>query len=224
MAQSKTPNAQKSTKSSGKRSGGPTKPQAKTRSAPAAKRAPTATKRSSGNGSAPKSRRPSSSRSGRSSRSGSSSRSRSSSRGGSNGGPVASARDSVVDGAQSAGRAVGSAASDAGRAVGGAANAAKVPAVAGGAALAGLVGGMAIARGGRRRVLGVPIPGTRRPLVKINGRGSSTKRLMKTGRQVAELALEVRQARQQLATERRRSPIEVVLDGLTARRGRDMIK
>jgi hypothetical protein len=36
--------------------------------------------------------------------------------------------------------------------------------------------------------------------------------------------MEVRQARQQLATERRRSPIEVVLDGLTARRGRDMIK
>jgi hypothetical protein len=130
----------------------------------------------------------------------------------------------VVDGAQSASRAVGSAASDAGRAVGSAANAAKVPAVAGGAALAGLVGGVALARGGRRRVLGVPVPGTRRPLVKINGRGSGSKQLMKTGRQMAELAIEVRQARQQLATERKRSPIEVVLDGLTARRGRDLAK
>jgi hypothetical protein len=212
MAQKKTQNTQKSSKSSAKRSGGGAKPRAATRSAPAAKRTPTATKRSGGNGSAPKSRRSSSSSS------------RRSSRGSANGGPVASARDSVVDGAQSAGRTVGSAASDAGRAVGSAANAAKVPAVAGGAALAGLVGGMAIARGGRRRVLGVPVPGTRRPLVKINGRGSGTKQLMKTGRQVAELAVEVRQARQQLATERRRSPIEVVLDGLTARRGRDAAK
>jgi hypothetical protein len=208
MAQSKTPNTQKSSKPSGKRSGGGSKPQARTRSAPAAKRTPTATKRSSGNGSAPKSQG-----SAPKSRRSSSSRSGSSSRGGSNGGPVASARDTVVDGAQTAGRAVGSAA-----------NAAKVPAVAGGAALAGLVGGMAIARGGRRRVLGVPVPGTRRPLVKINGRGSGTKHLMKTGRQMAELAVEVRQARQQIATDRRRSPIEVVLDGLTARRGRDMAK
>jgi hypothetical protein len=211
MAQKKTQNTQKSSKSSAKRSGGGAKPRAATRSAPAAKRTPTATKRSGGNGSAPKSRRSSSSSS------------RRSSRGSANGGPVASARDSVVDGAQSAGRTVGSAASDAGRAVGSAANAAKVPAVAG-AALAGLVGGVALARGGRRRVLGVPVPGTRRPLVKINGRGSGTKQLMKTGRQVAELAVEVRQARQQLATERRRSPIEVVLDGLTARRGRDAAK
>jgi hypothetical protein len=128
-------------------------------------------------------------------------------------GAVASARETVVGGAQNAGQAVGSAA-----------NAAKVPAVAGGAALAGLVGGMAIARGGRRRVLGVPVPGTRRPLVKINGRGSGTKQLMKTGRQMAELAVEVRQARQQLATDRKRSPIEVVLDGLTARRGGDAAK
>jgi hypothetical protein len=210
--QNKTQNAQKSSKPAGKRPGGAAKPKARTRSAPAAKRTPTATKRSGGNGSAPKSRRSSSSSS------------RRSSRGSANGGPVASARDSVVDGAQSAGRTVGSAASDAGRAVGSAANAAKVPAVAGGAALAGLVGGVALARGGRRRVLGVPVPGTRRPLVKINGRGSGTKQLMKTGRQVAELAVEVRQARQQLATERRRSPIEVVLDGLTARRGRDAAK
>jgi hypothetical protein len=201
MAQSKTQNTQKSPKSSGKRSGGGTKPRAATKTSSAAKRTPTATKRSSGNGSAPKSRRTSSSRS------------RSSSRGTSNGGPVASARDSVVDGAQSAGRAVG-----------GAANAAKVPALAGGAALAGLVGGVALARGGRRKVLGVPIPGTSRPLVKINGRGSGTKQLMKTGRQMAELAIEVRQARQQLATESKRSPIEVVLDGLTARRGRDLAK
>jgi hypothetical protein len=41
------------------------------------------------------------------------------------------------------------------------------------------------------------------------------------GRQMAELASEMRLAREQLGTNgRRRSPVEVVLDGLTARRPR----
>jgi hypothetical protein len=90
---------------------------------------------------------------------------------------------------------------------------------------------MAIAAraGGRRRVLGVPVPGTRRPLVKIKAprRKTGTKELVKAagqmgsaGRQMAELATEVRLAREQLDSNRRRSPIEVVLEGLTARRGR----
>jgi hypothetical protein len=141
-------------------------------------------------------------------------------------GPVASAREGVVGGAQGVAQGVAGGAQSAGRAVGSAANAAKLPAVAGGAALAGLVGGMAIARRGRRRVLGVPIPGTARPLVKIKRRGAGTKELIKaaghTGRQMAELTSEVRLAREQLQSGRRRSPIEVVLDGLTARRGRDL--
>jgi hypothetical protein len=194
--------------SGGARSSARSKPSgARAKSAAASKRTPTATKRS-GNGSAPKSRSGGSS----------SSRRRSTS----SNGPVANARETVVGGAQSAADTVAGGAQSAGRAVGSAANAAKVPAVAGGAALAGLVGGMAIARGGRRKVLGVPVPGTRRPLVKIKaGRGKSAKQMLKTGQQVADLAIEVRQARRQLATDRKRSPIEVVLDGLTARRPRD---
>jgi hypothetical protein len=129
------------------------------------------------------------------------------------------ARDAVVSGAQDAGSAIGTAASKA-----------KRPAMAGGAALAGLVGGMAIAaRGGRRRVLGVPVPGTRRPLVKIKSprRNNVAKDVVKAagemgtaGRQMAELATEVRLARQQLDNGRRRSPVEVVLEGLTSRRPR----
>jgi len=119
----------------------------------------------------------------------------------------------VTEGAQSAGQAVGTVASTA-----------KVPAVAGGAALAGLAGGMAIAaRRGRRRVLGVPVPGARAPLLKVKaGRNASTKQILKAGGQMAELANEVRLARRQLDGGRKRSPIEVVLDGLTARRGRDV--
>ena len=134
-----------------------------------------------------------------------------------------SAGQAVGKGAQSAGQAVGKGAQSAGQAVGTVAGAAKVPAVAGGAALAGLAGGMAIAaRRGRRKVLGVPVPGTRAPLVKVKtGRNSSAKHLLKAGGQMAELANEVRLARRQLEPGRKRSPIEVVLDGLTARRGRD---
>jgi hypothetical protein len=41
------------------------------------------------------------------------------------------------------------------------------------------------------------------------------------GRQAGELASEVRRVRQQLDHDRRRSPVEVVLEGLTSRRTRD---
>jgi hypothetical protein len=151
---------------------------------------------------------------------------RSSSRNGSSAKPVEAVRDTVASGAQS----VASGAQSTGHAIGSAAGKAKGPALTGGAALAGLVGGMVIAtRGGRRKVLGVPVPGTRRPLVKIKTprRNHMAKDVVKAagqmgnaGRQMAELATEVRLARQQLDSRRRRSPIEVVLEGLTARRGR----
>jgi len=132
---------------------------------------------------------------------------------------VQSTRETVANGAQSAGQAIGAAASKA-----------KGPALAGGAAVAGLVGGMTIAsRGARRRVLGLPVPGTRRALIQVKRptRVKTTRDLMKAaghmgnaGRQMAELASEVRLARQEIGNGRRRSPVEVVLDGLTARRQR----
>ncbi len=135
-------------------------------------------------------------------------------------GQVKNARNAASGGVQTAGHAVGTAAGKA-----------KGPAIAGGAALAGLVGGMTIAaRGGRRRVLGVPVPGTRRPLIKVKRptRVNTTRDLVKAagrmgnaGRQMAELASEMRLAREQMSTNgRRRSPVEVVLDGLTSRRPR----
>ena len=134
-----------------------------------------------------------------------------------------SAVDTVASGAKSAGSAVGGAA----QTVGGVAQRAKGPAMAGGAALAGLAGGIVLAtRGGRRKVLGVPVPGTRRPLVKVKARRSKVqgKDLLKAagevgsaGRQVGELASEMRLVRERMDSRRRRSPIEVVLDGLTAR-------
>jgi hypothetical protein len=141
-----------------------------------------------------------------------------------------STKDTVAGGAHNTKDTLASSAKTAGNAVGGAAQKARGPALAGGAALIGLAGGLAIARGGRRRVLGVPVPGSRRPLVKVAvPRGTRArvrgKDLIKAagevgsaGRQVGELAGEVRMVREQLDTKRRRSPIEVVLQGLTARR------
>jgi hypothetical protein len=134
---------------------------------------------------------------------------------------MSSGAETVAGSAQSVGHAVGTAASKA-----------KGPAIAGGAALAGLVGGMTLAsRGGHRRVLGVPVPGTRRALINVKrpSRANTTRDLVKAagrmgnaGRQMAELATEVRLAREQMDVNgsRRRSPVEVVLDGLTARRPR----
>jgi hypothetical protein len=95
-----------------------------------------------------------------------------------------------------------------------------VPLIAGGATLAGIAGGVAIgARGLRRRkVLGVPMP--RRSVLK-----KSTKNLADAareagnfGRQMGELTSEVRETRQAMDNAKGRSPIEVVLHGLTSRR------
>lgn len=171
---------------------------------------------SSGNRSRSSSGNRSRSSSGNRSRSSSGNRSRSS--GGNS--VVENVRDAVSSGAQNTGSAIGTAASKA-----------KGPVIAGGAALAGLVGGAALAsRGGRRRVLGVPVPGTRRALINVKRptRGGGTRDLVKAagqvgnaGRQMAELASEVRLAREQMTGNgRRRSPVEVVLDGLTSRRPR----
>jgi hypothetical protein len=153
-------------------------------------------------------------------------------------GPVDDVKQAVTSGAQStkdtltsAGKTAAGAGKTAAGAVGGAAQKAKGPAMAGGAALAGLAGGLVLAtRGGRRRVLGVPMPGTRRPLVKVKvprrtrvpGKGllKAAGEVGSAGRQVGELASEVRLVREQMDSRRRRSPVEVVLEGLTSRRSR----
>ena len=117
-------------------------------------------------------------------------------------------------------KAVTSAAQDAGHSVGDAASKAKVPLVAGGAVLAGLAGGVALGARGlkRRKVLGVPLP--KRSVLK-----ASTKNLAdaardagKFGQQMGELTSEVQKTRQAM-DDSHRSPIEVVLQGLTRRAG-----
>jgi hypothetical protein len=94
-----------------------------------------------------------------------------------------------------------------------------VPLLAGGAALAGLAGGVAIGTRGlrRRKVLGVPVP--RRSVLKASTKNlaSAAKEAGKLGQQMGELTSEVSKTREAM-DDPKRSPIEVVLQGLTRRR------
>ena len=123
-------------------------------------------------------------------------------------------------------------AKDAGAAVTTVARSVKGPALAAGAAAAGLAGGIALGsqlgtpRKGlsglvarRPKLLGVPLgrkTGLQRSLETL---GKAAQELGSATRQVSSTTDEIRQVREQLDQANRRSPIEVVLDGLTHRRG-----
>jgi hypothetical protein len=141
-----------------------------------------------------------------------SSRSRRSSASRSNGaGRIESARKTATDATKSAGRSIGSTASKA-----------KLPALASGAAIAGLAGGVALgARGrSRRKLMGIPVP--RRSVLKASTKNlaSSAQNAARFGEQLAELTTEVKRTREAVQGDTKRSPVEVVLEGLTHRRDR----
>jgi hypothetical protein len=115
-------------------------------------------------------------------------------------------------------------AKEAGDAVASAARRAPAGAVAAGAAAAGLAGGLVLGarvtpRGGLLKpvkVLGMPI-GRRRGAARALARG--TRRVASAASKASSTADDIRAIRQQLEHANRRSPIEIVLDGLTHRRG-----
>jgi hypothetical protein len=126
--------------------------------------------------------------------------------------PAPSKPQAALEAVEETAKDAGGAVKDAGGMVGRAASKAKVPLLAGGAALAGAAGGLALgARQSHHR----------------NGLGGfSSKDLAKAARkagdvgaQVGEIALEVRRARESTNGNGKthRSPIEVVLQGLTSR-------
>jgi len=101
-----------------------------------------------------------------------------------------------------------------------------VPLVASGAALAGAAGGLALAasKGSKKNALGKAM--THRPKIKLKGPkikvntedvAKAAKEVGNFSAQVGELANELQRARE-TANGRHRSPVEVVLQGLTARR------
>jgi hypothetical protein len=130
---------------------------------------------------------------------------------------VESARKVVEETAKQTGHSVG----DAGRSVGRAASKAKTPLLAGSAALAGVAGGIAL--GTRQARHGKAL--ARRPKVRIGPKvkidshdlAKAAKEVGQFGVDVGQLASELRKNREIANGARRRSPIEVVLQGLTTR-------
>jgi hypothetical protein len=121
--------------------------------------------------------------------------------------------------ARDAEQSVANAASSAGKTVGNVASKAKGPALATGAAAAGLAGGLLLAqrRSNSKRLGVVPRGST----MKSVGEGllKATENVGRAGDRVGQLTDEVRRVREgiEAGKAKRRSPIEVVLDGLTHR-------
>jgi hypothetical protein len=107
---------------------------------------------------------------------------------------------------------VGEAAKDAGGTVGRAVSKAKVPLMAGGAALAGAAGGIALSARQAHRHRGIS-------RIDSDELAKAAKKVGNVGVQVGELAYEARKARE-ASNGKHRSPIEVVLQGLTSRGSR----
>lgn len=102
-----------------------------------------------------------------------------------------------------------------------AAKKAKAPALAAGAGLAGLAGGLALAnRRTRKRILGVPMPNGGAAHAVGKNLAEAAENVGRFGEGIGSLAAEVRRVREgvAMAGELKRSPIEVVLQGLTRRR------
>jgi hypothetical protein len=99
---------------------------------------------------------------------------------------------------------------------------AKVPLLASGAALMGAAGGLVMGnRHGRRNGrLAKALP--KRPQIKLDSHdiAKAAKEVSKAGAQVGHLASELQRARETANGSKHRSPVEVVLDGLTHRRSR----
>lgn len=126
--------------------------------------------------------------------------------------PAESARKAV----ESTTKKVGHSVSEAGHGVGRAARRARTPLLAGGAALAGVAGGIAL---GTRTGHSKKMPRIKvGPQIKVDSGdlAKAAKEVGEFGVQVGQLASELRHNREQVHGAKRRSPIEVVLQGLTS--------
>jgi hypothetical protein len=122
----------------------------------------------------------------------------------------------VGDSAKAVRDAVGSAGKEAGHVV----SKAKIPLLAGGAAVAGTVGGLVLgaSRSGDK-VLGVKLPKSKRVKLRSRDFSKAAKEVGRFGENVGELTTELRRAREGLASGdgKQSSPIEVLLRSLTSR-------
>jgi hypothetical protein len=125
----------------------------------------------------------------------------------------AKSANSVPAKAKAVGETLESGAQQAGSTVGRAVSKAKVPLVAGGAVLAGVAGGAALGAHQARRHRGLAG-------VSSDDLAKAARKMGDFGAQMGEMAIELRRARQASNGngKHQRSPIEVVLQGLTSRR------
>lgn len=110
---------------------------------------------------------------------------------------------------------------DVGQATGDVVRKARIPLLAGGAAIAGTVGGVvfgATRSGGK--VLGVQLPATKRVKIRSKDLAKAAKEVGRFGESVGDLTTELKKAREGLANGNggHDSPVEVLLKGLTHRR------
>lgn len=112
--------------------------------------------------------------------------------------------------------AVGNAGKDAGHATAQAASKAKIPLLAGSAALIGAASGIVFgaSRSGGR-VLGLKMPASKRVKIRSSDLAKAAKGVGHFGDQVGELTSEIRRVREGVADGAKDSPIEVLLRGLT---------
>jgi hypothetical protein len=124
---------------------------------------------------------------------------------------------------ESTAKQAGSAVSDAGHSVGKAARKAKTPLIAGSAAVAGAAGGLALGARQARKTKALRPKALRRPKVKIRSQdlARAARDVGQFGMDVGQLAGELRKNREAANGAKHRSPVEVVLDGLTHRKHDD---
>lgn len=111
--------------------------------------------------------------------------------------------------------------SSAGKGAGHAVGKAKIPLLAGGAALAGTVGGVIIGSthsGGK--VLGISLPKPKRVKIRSKDLAKAARGVGRFGENVGEMTAEFRRVREGLAggDAKQNSPLEILLKGLTTRR------
>lgn len=125
------------------------------------------------------------------------------------------------NGVKSGARAARDVATHAGKEAAHVASKAKVPLLAGGAALVGTVGGVVIgSTHSGDKILGFSLPTRKRVRIGSKDFAKAAKEVGRFGDNIGELSTELRRVRQGLASddERQSSPLEVLLKGLTTRR------
>lgn len=136
-------------------------------------------------------------------------------------GSKATSHNGISNGIEGGAKAARDAVRSAGKDAAHVASKAKVPLLAGGAALVGTVGGVIVgSTHSGDKVLGISLPKRKRVRIRSKDLAKTAKEVGRFGDSVGELGTELRRLRQGLADdeERQNSPVEVLLKGLTTRR------